>query len=96
MKVTNNTTQLINAKILYRNPLLYCGQLARDNLVVQSFAFVLSKLDEMIVVEQTLGFPLKFFLFMFAGRKKKVEGALLDLRQFLAIESPLKIMKNAF
>ena len=95
MKVTNNTTQLINAKILYRNPLLYCGQLARDYLV-QSFAFVLSKLHEMIVVEQTLGFPLKFFLFMFAGRKKKVEGTLLDLRQFLAIESPLKIMKNAF
>ena len=27
---------------------------------------------------------------------KKIKGALSGLRQFLAIESPLKIMKNAF
>ena len=81
---------------MYQNPLFYGGQLARDNLVAQSFAFVLSKQHEMSVVEQTVGFPLKFFHFMFAGRKEKVEGALSGLRQFLAIESPLKIMKNAF
>ena len=33
---------------------------------------------------------------MSINRKKIIKGALSGLKQFLAIESPLKMMKNAF
>ena len=37
-----------------------------------------------------------FYYFSTLGQVITVKGALLDLRQFLATESPLKMMKNAF
>ena len=37
-----------------------------------------------------------FYYFFTSGQVITVKGALLGLRQFLATESPLKMMKNAF
>ena len=37
-----------------------------------------------------------FYYFSTLGQVITVKGALLGLRQFLATESPLKMMKNAF
>ena len=39
---------------------------------------------------------LNFLYYFFVGYLRKFKGALSSLRQFLATESPLKTLKNAF